>query len=247
MSGDRIPCLEIQEVTVTYGEGAPVLKDVTLTVHQGEIVALIGPNGAGKSTLLRTISGLLTPQSGTVSFYGRRIDRLPAHAIAEAGVRQVPEGRQLFGDMTVRENLLVGAHVNRDSSAVARQSRELLSRFSVLAPLVNRRAGRVSGGEQEITAIARALMGSPRLLLLDEPSTGLAPKVVLAVTEVIESIVSERVGILLVEQNAKMALSVSHRAYVLERGRIVLEGNSRALVSNARVVAAYLPEAARHS
>lgn len=232
---------EVRNVSVAYGRAAPVVRDVSLSVHPHEVVALIGSNGAGKTTLLRAISGLTRPQSGSVWLDGTRIDKLASHAIVSRGVVQVPEGRHLFPDMTVWENLLLGAHSRSDSHMIRDEAAQFEERFPILRKLSGRRAGTASGGEQQIVALVRALMAKPRLLLLDEPTTGLAPQIVAEVAKLInEVVVGYDVSIVLVEQNAKMALSVSQRGYVMEQGRVTVSGLSRALLHDDRVARAYL-------
>jgi len=229
--------LEVRDVAVTYGR-IRALRGVSLRVEPGEIVALIGPNGAGKSTLLAAIAGLVRPEAGQIAFLGARIDGRPAEETARAGLALVPEGRSTLRHMTVRENLLLGAYTRRGGDAVAADLEAMLARFPALRPRLGQKAGTLSGGEQQMLVIARALMGRPRLLLLDEPSLGLAPLVTAAIFETIGELAREGVTILLVEQNARQALALARRAYVLELGRIVLEGAG--LLDNERVREAYL-------
>ncbi|MBI4269700.1 MAG: ABC transporter ATP-binding protein [Candidatus Rokubacteria bacterium] len=230
--------LELIDVHAGYGRAA-VLQGVRLHVTPGEIVTLIGSNGAGKSTALRTISGLVPTRQGQIRFLGQAISDRPSHAIVRAGLAHVPEGRRLFGDMTVRENLLLGGYTGS-----RRQSDERLARAYAWFPLLAERdrqlAGSLSGGEQQMVAIARGLMADPKLLLLDEPSLGLAPKLVAQVAEMIRTVRARGVTILLVEQNANLALQLCDRGYVLQVGRIVLEGAGRELLDDPFVRTAYL-------
>jgi len=231
--------LEVRGVAADYGDVRAVW-DISLHVNAGEIVALVGPNGAGKTTLMRTIAGLHRPSSGSVLFEGNRLDRLAPHRIVEQGLILVPEGRRLFGEMTVLENLRLGAF-----SARARASREKsLARVYDIFPLLRERrtqvAATLSGGQQQMLAVGRALMGLPRLLLLDEPSLGLAPIVVRGIFEVIAAVNREGITVLLVEQNAHLALEVANRAYILEQGRVAGEGTGAALLRDKQVQRAYL-------
>lgn len=230
--------LEVRGLQVAYG-GIMAIKGIDFDVAEGEMVALIGANGAGKTTTLRALSALVPLRAGTVLFRGRRIDPLPSYAIVRAGISHVPEGRGVFPRLTVHENLEMGAYSRRD-----RDVRADLNRIYALMPRLGERraqtAGTLSGGEQQMLAIGRALMSRPSLLLLDEPSMGLAPLMVSAVFEIIAEIAREGVTVLLVEQNARLALRVSRRAYVLESGVIALAGNSASLVKDPRVRSAYL-------
>ncbi len=216
------------------------LKGVSLTVQDGEIVTLIGANGAGKSTTLRTISGLLHPRAGFIMLRGERIDRLPPHRIVELGVCQSPEGRHVFPRMSVAENLELGAFARRDGTAVADDRDRVLGLFPRLAERLGQAAGTLSGGEQQMLAIGRALMAGPRLLLLDEPSMGLAPNLVEAIFDTIREINRQGTTVLLVEQNALMALKLASRGYVLETGNIALAGTAAELRENPDVQKAYL-------
>ncbi len=230
--------LDLAEVEAGYGR-APVLRGVSLQVSRGEIVTLIGSNGAGKSTTLRTISGLLPVRKGHVRFLDRTVSALPPRALVHAGLVHIPEGRRLFADMTVRENLLLGGYTCR-----RRELHERLDRLHDWSPVLRERdhqlAGSLSGGEQQMLAIGRGLMANPTLLMLDEPSLGLAPKVVAQVAEMIRTIQARVITILLVEQNARLALQISDRAYVLQTGRIIREGSSAALFDDPFVRTAYL-------
>ncbi len=233
--------LEIEELHVYYGH-IHALKGVSLRVGEGEIVALLGNNGAGKTTTLRTLSGLLRPRSGQVLLEGRAIHGLPPHDVVKQGIAHSPEGRKVFNRLTVVENLEMGAYLRKES-----EIREDLDRVFALFPRLHERrqqvAGTLSGGEQQMLAIGRALMARPRLLLLDEPSMGLAPLLVEQIFETVADINRRGTTILLVEQNASIALSVAHRAYVLETGNIVLAGEAAALAQNPDVQRAYLGEA----
>ena len=229
--------LEAADLRVSYGR-IRALRGVSLHVREGEIVALIGPNGAGKTTLLSTLAGLLRPESGTVSFRGENLGRRSPEDLVRLGMCLVPEGRSTLKHMTVRENLLLGAYSRRDRAAVLDDLERMLTKFPALRPRLGQKAGTLSGGEQQMLVIARALMGHPRLLLLDEPSLGLAPLVTAAIFATIGELSAEGVTILLVEQNARQALQLAHRAYVLELGSIVLEGTG--LLDNERVREAYL-------
>ncbi len=231
--------LEVQAVSAAYGD-LPALWDVSLNVAQGEIVALIGPNGAGKTTLLRTIVGLHRPTTGKILLEGKPLHTIPAHEISAHGITLVPEGRRLFGGMTVLENLQVGAHSARAQKQFAQSLAEVYEIFPPLAERKHALASTLSGGQQQMVAIGRALMGAPRLLLLDEPSLGLAPLIVESIFEVITRVNGEGVTILLVEQNAHAALELAHRAYILEQGRIVGHDTGAAMLENEQVREAYL-------
>jgi branched-chain amino acid transport system ATP-binding protein len=231
--------LELQDIEVYYGN-IRALKGVSLRVGDGEVVALIGNNGAGKTTTLRTISGLLRPRSGAILLNGRRIDGMPPHSITKMGIGHVLEGRQIFANLTVMENLIVGAYLNPSKSAVEADLEKVFALFPVLKERKNQHGGTLSGGEQQMLAVARALMGNPRLLLMDEPSLGLAPVLVEQVAGIIRTIKDRGIPILLVEQNARLALALAHRGYVLESGEIVLEGTADSLRDNDMVKKAYL-------
>ena len=217
-----------------------VLHDVSMRVEQGEIVALVGANGAGKTTLLRAISGLIGVTGGSITFEGQRIDGMRPERIVRLGLVHVPEGRALFGPLTVMENLQMGAYTRRDRAELASSLDEVFTLFPVLAQRRNQRADTMSGGEQQMLAIGRALMARPRLLSLDEPSIGLAPNLVTAVLDAVTRIRDSGVTVLIVEQNATHALRISDRAYVLESGDIAIEGRGRDLVDDPRVRTAYL-------
>ncbi len=236
------PLLELDDVHVYYG-AIHALKGVSVRVDPGQIVTLIGANGAGKSTTLRTISGLLRPRAGSLRFAGRDIGRESAQRIVGLGIAQAPEGRQLFSRMTVLENLEMGAFQRQDRREIAADLERVYELFPRLAERHAQKAGTLSGGEQQMCAIGRALLARPRLLMLDEPSMGLSPNLVDRIFEVIADVNREGTTVLLVEQNAARALEIAHRGYVLETGRVMLAGDAAALRSNERVRAAYLGEA----
>jgi branched-chain amino acid transport system ATP-binding protein len=231
--------LELRDVHTYYGH-IHALKGISFKVEQREIVALIGANGAGKSTTLRTISGLIRARHGQVLLNGEDITRLPPHEIVSRGVGHVPEGRRIFPQLTVWENLEMGAYTVKDRQEVAQRMEFAFAIFPRLKERLHQKGGTLSGGEQQMLAIARALMMRPRILLMDEPSMGLAPILVEGIFEVIQQLNAQGTTILLVEQNARMALEVAHRGYVLETGRIVLEGTAEELRGNPQVQAAYL-------
>jgi branched-chain amino acid transport system ATP-binding protein len=231
--------LEVRDIRVRYG-AIEAVKGVSLTVGDGEIVTLIGGNGAGKTTTLKTISSVLHPVSGQVWFEGERIDRLPSHEVVKRGICQAPEGRRIFPRMTVRDNLEMGAYAHRDRAGVAAGLDRVLALFPLLQDRLGQPGGTLSGGEQQMLAIGRALMAQPRLLLLDEPSMGLAPMLVDRIFDVVREINAQGTPILLVEQNAQMALKAADRGYVLESGTIVLADAAAALLGNDRVREAYL-------
>ena len=231
--------LLVEGLEVAYGRTAAV-RGVSLQVAQGQVVCLIGANGAGKTTTMRAISGLVRPRAGRVVFAGRDVSRLPAHRIAAAGLVQVPEGRQCFAELTVAENLLLGAYLVPERTEIARRQDGVLARFPRLRERLAQQAGSMSGGEQQMLAIGRALMGAPRLLLLDEPSMGLAPLFVEEIFAIVADLKREGTTILLVEQNASAALEVADHAYVLETGRIVLQGPAATVATDPAVTAAYL-------
>ena len=230
--------LEVKDLVVSYG-AIKAVQGISFEVHAGELVTLIGANGAGKSTIMKAISGLEKPQSGSITFDGKPIHMLPSHKIVQLGLCQVPEGRQIFPRMSVQENLDMGAYTRgRDN-----YSGELDAAFAMFPVLKDRRrqmAGTLSGGEQQMLAVARAMMGRPKMLMLDEPSLGLAPLVVQDIFEMLRKIRSEGTTILLVEQNARMALGISDRGYVMETGRLVLSGTGEELLNNERVVEFFL-------
>jgi branched-chain amino acid transport system ATP-binding protein len=231
--------LKIENLEVAYGN-IKAIKGISLEVNQGEIVTLIGSNGAGKSTTLRAISGILKPRSGSITFDGERIDGVEGHEIVAKGICQSPEGRRIFPKMTVDENLDLGAFLRNDKNEIANDRQRVLELFPRLQERIDQKAGTMSGGEQQMLAVGRALMGSPKLLLLDEPSMGLAPVLVEMIFETIEKINKQGTTILLVEQNALAALNVADRAYVLESGSIKMSGKAKDLISNDEVTKAYL-------
>ena len=231
--------LKIDNIHVYYG-AIHALKGVSLEVKAGEIVTLIGANGAGKSTTLRTVSGLLAPKSGGISFLGENIAGMPAHEIVKHGISQVPEGRRIFAEMSVQENLEMGAFTRKDKAGVEKDFEIVYNRFPRLKERRKQQAGTLSGGEQQMLAMGRALMSRPKLLLLDEPSMGLAPLLIKEIFSIIEDIKREGTTVLLVEQNANMALSIAHRAYVMETGRITLQGAAKELAASEDVRKAYL-------
>ncbi len=231
--------LEVKDLQVAYGAILAV-KNVSLTVNQGEIVTLIGSNGAGKSTTLRTISGLLKPKAGTVTFLGERIDGKEGHLIVKKGLCQSPEGRRIFPRMSVRENLELGAFLRNDKTVIAEDFEKVLELFPRLRERIEQKAGTMSGGEQQMLAVGRAMMGAPKLLLLDEPSMGLAPVLVDMIFETIVKIREQGITILLIEQNASAALDVADRAYVLESGTIKMSGKASDLAKDEAVTKAYL-------
>ena len=234
--------LELQKIRAGYAAGA-VLWDIDLTVGPGEIVTLIGANGAGKSTLVKTISGLLSPLSGRVLYEGRPIEALPTAARVRLGIAHVPEGRQMFAGMTVAENLRLGAyaeHRERDGTAMEDRIRSVCARFPVLAERLGEVVGNLSGGQQQMLAIARGLMANPRLLILDEPSLGLSPLLVSEIFGLVRSLREQGLAILLSEQNARSALSISDRGYVIESGRVEMHAPARELLESPEVAARYL-------
>jgi len=233
--------LELTDVRSSYGP-IEALKGISLKVEKGEIVSLLGGNGAGKSTTLMTISGAHRPGAGSITYNGRRIDGLPPHEVVKLGVCQVPEGRRIFPRLTVLENLEMGAFIVRDKRRIAEDLEKVYSLFPVLKERATQFGGTLSGGEQQMLAIGRALMSRPELLLLDEPSLGLAPIIVGKIFKIIHDINQMGVTVLLVEQNAKAALKLAHRAYVLETGRITIHGEAKALMEDERIKRAYLGE-----
>jgi branched-chain amino acid transport system ATP-binding protein len=231
--------LTLQDVRVFYG-AIQAVKGISLEVRERELVAIVGANGAGKTTTLRTISGIYRPTTGSMIFEGRNLAALPSHEIVALGISQAPEGRQIFGSLSVRDNLMLGATRRADRAGIAQELEYLVSLFPVLGERMNQSGGTLSGGEQQMLAIARALMAKPRLLLLDEPSLGLAPMLVNRIFSVISRLKETGVTILLVEQNARKALEIADRAYVMETGRVILEGDARELAANPEIEKAYL-------
>ena len=233
------PLLEVRDLRVAYGH-VEAVRGVSLAVEEGRIVTLIGPNGAGKTSLLSALAGLVRPAGGEVRLEGRDVTGVPAHQAVAAGLSLVPEGRAILGRMTVEENLRLAGELRRPRSEIRPALEEQYLRFPILAERRRSPAGTLSGGQQQMLAFARALVARPRVLLLDEPSMGLSPLLVQQVFEIVRAIHREGATILLVEQNARIALSVADRAYVLERGQVVLEGDARVLAQDPRVQAAYL-------
>jgi branched-chain amino acid transport system ATP-binding protein len=233
------PLLELKNVHTYYGN-IHALKGISLTVGKGEIVTLIGSNGAGKSTTLRTISGIIQPRQGEVLLEGKRIDHVPAHDVVKRGVLQSPEGRRIFPRLSVRENLEMGAFSRNDTDQIVGDMERVFNLFPRLRERTNQKGGTLSGGEQQMLAIGRAMMGRPRVLLLDEPSMGLAPVLVEQIFEIVKEINAQGTTILLVEQNALMALAIAHRGYVLQTGQIVLADTAQRLSENEMVQKAYL-------
>jgi branched-chain amino acid transport system ATP-binding protein len=231
--------LDVRELNVYYG-AIHALQGISFTVNEGEIVTLIGANGAGKSTTLCTISGLLRPRRGSIRFKDRDVTMIRAEQIVRLGIIQVPEGRKIFAPLTVRENLEMGAYTREDRAEIPQSLERVFASFPRLKERINQLGGTLSGGEQQMLATGRGLMSRPTLLLLDEPSMGLSPIMVEEIFRIIQEINAEGTSILLVEQNAHMALSIAHRAYVLETGRIVLEGSAKEVRENPQVRAAYL-------
>jgi branched-chain amino acid transport system ATP-binding protein len=234
-----VTLLRLQDVQVKYGN-IQVLHGINLTVGKGEIVSILGANGAGKSTTLMSISGLIRPFRGEILLEDQPLHRLRAHAIVRQGVAQVPEGRRVFGTLSVQENLKLGAFTRHDGATIRQTLEWILTLFPILAERRGQLAGTLSGGEQQMLAIGRALMSRPRILLLDEPSLGLAPLLVKTIFQTLREINATGVTIVLVEQNARVALKLAHRGYVLETGRIVLEDSASALLANPEVQRAYL-------
>jgi branched-chain amino acid transport system ATP-binding protein len=233
--------LEVQGLHVHYG-GIEALRGVTLEVPAGEVVALIGANGAGKTTTLRAVSKMLKPSAGTVRFLGEDVTRLPSHELVARGMAHAPEGRGIFLNLTVAENVALGAYLRRDRAGIAKDAERAYALFPILAERRSQVAGTLSGGEQQMLAVARALMSRPRLMLLDEPSLGLAPQVVERIFGVLREVNQGGVALLLVEQNAHKALQLAHRAYVLETGAVVMRGTGKELLASPEVRKAYLGE-----
>jgi branched-chain amino acid transport system ATP-binding protein len=231
--------LTLQDVRVFYG-AIQAVKGISLDVRERELVTIVGANGAGKTTTLRTISGIYRPTTGSITFEGRNLAALPSHEIVALGISQAPEGRQIFGSLSVRDNLMLGATRRADRASLGQEVDYLVSLFPVLGERMNQSGGTLSGGEQQMLAIARALMAKPRLLLLDEPSLGLAPMLVNRIFAVISRLKETGVTILLVEQNARKALEIADRAYVMETGRIILAGDARELAADPEIEKAYL-------
>ncbi|MCM3653158.1 ABC transporter ATP-binding protein [Metabacillus litoralis] len=231
--------LKVNEIDVFYGH-IQALKGVSLEVNEGEIVTLIGANGAGKSTLLKTLSGLLKPKSGTIEYLGGSISGKPAQTIVKAGISHVPEGRRVFANMSVEENLELGAYLRKDKIEIRKDIEKVYGLFPRLLERRKQLSGTLSGGEQQMLAMGRAIMAKPKLLLLDEPSMGLAPLIVKTIFQIIEEINREGTTVLLVEQNANMALSIANRAYVIETGSVVASGSAAELQASEEIKKAYL-------
>ena len=233
--------LEIKDLEVYYGV-IQAIKGVSFEVNEGEVIALIGANGAGKTTILHTITGLLEARKGTVTFDGKDITKVPAHKIVTMGMAHVPEGRRVFANLSVLQNLKMGAYTRKDKNEIEETLQTVYKRFPRLEERQNQLAGTLSGGEQQMLAMGRALMSHPRILLMDEPSMGLSPIFVNEIFDIIKKVSAGGTTVLLVEQNAKKALSISNRAYVLETGNIVLEGKAEELLNNDSIKKAYLGE-----
>ena len=233
--------LEVKDLQVYYGV-IQALKGISFHVNQGEVIALIGANGAGKTTTLQTLTGILSPKSGSIVFEGKDLTRTPAHKIVEMGMAHVPEGRRVFADMSVYENLLLGAYTRKDKAEIAESLASVYKRFPRLEERKGQRAGTLSGGEQQMLAMGRALMSRPRIILMDEPSMGLSPIFVNEIFDIIREVSESGTTVLLVEQNAKKALSIAYRAYVLETGSITMDGKAEDLLNDEAVQKAYLGE-----
>ena len=231
--------LEVKDLQVYYGV-IQALKGISFHVEQGEVIALIGANGAGKTTTLQTLTGIIPAKAGSIMFGGKDLTKTPAHKIVEMGMAHVPEGRRVFADMSVYENLLMGAYTRKDKNEIAQSLEMVYKRFPRLKERTGQRAGTLSGGEQQMLAMGRALMSHPKLIVLDEPSMGLSPKLVKEIFAIIRKLHDQGITVLLVEQNANMALSIADRAYVLETGRITMEGDAKELMDNEQVRKAYL-------
>ncbi len=233
--------LEVKELQVYYGV-IQALKGISFEVNQGEVIALIGANGAGKTTTLHTLTGLLPSKHGSILFEGVDITRMPAHKIVEMGIAHVPEGRRVFSQLSVYENLKMGAYTRKDKKEIAENLENVYKRFPRLEERKNQRAGTLSGGEQQMLAMGRALMSNPKMIVMDEPSMGLSPIFVNEIFDIIEKVSAGGTTVLLVEQNAKKALSIADRAYVLETGNIILSGDAKTLMNDDSVKKAYLGE-----
>ena len=233
--------LEVKDLQVYYGV-IQALKGISFEVNQVEVIALIGANGAGKTTTLQTLTGIIPSKAGSITFEGKDITKIPAHKIVEMGMAHVPEGRRVFADMTVYENLLMGAYTRKDKNEIAQSLANVYKRFPRLEERKNQRAGTLSGGEQQMLAMGRALMSKPRIILMDEPSMGLSPIFVNEIFDIIKEVSEGGTTVLLVEQNAKKALSIADRAYVLETGNITLSGKAEDLLNDESVQKAYLGE-----
>ena len=233
--------LEIKDIEVFYGV-IQAIKGISFEVNEGEVIALIGANGAGKTTTLQTITGLLQPKKGSILFEGKDITKIPAHKIVSLGMAHVPEGRRVFAELTVYENLKMGAYTRKDKAEIQETLQMVYKRFPRLEERKNQLAGTLSGGEQQMLAMGRALMSHPKIIVMDEPSMGLSPIFVNEIFKIIKDVSKSGTTVLLVEQNAKKALSIADRAYVLEIGKIVLEGDAKDLLNNEAIKKAYLGE-----
>lgn len=233
--------LEVKDLQVFYGM-IQAIKGVSFEVNEGEVIALIGANGAGKTTILHTITGLLSPKKGSVVFEGKEITKIPAHKIVSLGMAHVPEGRRVFAELSVYQNLKMGAYTRKDKTEIEETLETVYKRFPRLEERKNQVAGTLSGGEQQMLAMGRALMSHPRIILMDEPSMGLSPILVNEIFDIIQSVSSTGTTVLLVEQNAKKALSIANRAYVLETGKIVKSGDAAELMNDDSIKKAYLGE-----
>ncbi|MCI8815032.1 MAG: ABC transporter ATP-binding protein [Lachnospiraceae bacterium] len=233
--------LEIKDIEVYYGM-IQAIKGISFEVNEGEVIALIGANGAGKTTILHTITGLLSPKKGSVIFEGKDITKIPAHKIVSLGMAHVPEGRRVFAELTVFENLKMGAYTRKDKEEITGTLEMVYKRFPRLQERKNQLAGTLSGGEQQMLAMGRALMSHPKIIVMDEPSMGLSPILVNEIFDIIQEVSAGGTTVLLVEQNAKKALSIADRAYVLETGRIVLDGDADKLMNDDSIKKAYLGE-----
>ena len=233
--------LEIKDIEVYYGM-IQAIKGISFEVNEGEVIALIGANGAGKTTTLHTITGLLSPKKGSVIFEGKDITKVPAHKIVSLGIAHVPEGRRVFAELTVYENLKMGAYTRKDKDEIEKTLEMVYKRFPRLEERKNQLAGTLSGGEQQMLAMGRALMSHPKIIVMDEPSMGLSPILVNEIFDIIQEVSKSGTTVLLVEQNAKKALSIADRAYVIETGRIVLEGDAKVLMNDDSIKKAYLGE-----
>ena len=233
--------LEIKDLEVSYGI-IKAIKGISFDVNEGEVIALIGANGAGKTTILHTITGLITADRGTVQFEGKEITKVPAHKIVGMGMAHVPEGRRVFANLTVLQNLKMGAYTRKDKNEIEQTLETVYTRFPRLKERQNQMAGTLSGGEQQMLAMGRALMSHPKIILMDEPSVGLSPIFVNEIFDIIQSVSASGTTVLLVEQNARKALSIADRAYVLETGNVVLEGKADELLHNDAIKKAYLGE-----
>ena len=233
--------LQVTDLKVNYGS-IHAIKDISFEVNEGEVIALIGANGAGKTTILHTVTGLIAPKSGKIEFEGKDITKMPAHKIVTLGMAHVPEGRRVFADLSVYENLLMGAFTRKDKDEIAKTLEMVYKRFPRLRERKNQVAGTLSGGEQQMLAMGRALMSHPKILLMDEPSMGLSPLFVNEIFDIIKEVSASGTTVLLVEQNAKKALSIADRAYVLETGKIVLDAAADVLMNDPSIKKAYLGE-----